>query len=201
MEICIYGGSALVFGYRMRMATNDIDFRIIEMDTTGEYADRLDDLTKIIRSCIYAVGVELGAGEDWMNDGVKGFVSALENKPLEMDKHRKTIAEYPDSGNPSLRVNIPSLEYMLAMKCMAMRSESEGQDKQDIKNILRELGGPGYDAALEIITKFYPGMLPPKVFFGLREIMEGLFPEAHRGDKQDDDEQESDGGDWFLSGP
>ena len=49
--------------------------------------------------------------------------------------------------------------------------------------------------------KFYPGMLPPKVFFGLREIMEGLFPEAHRGDKQDDDEQESDGGDWFLSGP
>lgn len=201
MEICIYGGSALVFGYRMRMATHDIDFRIVRMETMAKNTGgKQEDLMSTIRRSIRAVGLELGGDEGWMNDGVKGFVSALESLPQEADKHKKVVAEYPEGNFPSLRVCVPSLEYLLAMKSMAMRGAEEGQDRRDIKNILEELGIRDYNKAIDIVERFYPGMLPPKAFFGLQEIIGEMVSEPET-EACNDDETPDDGDFGGPGGP
>ena len=81
------------------------------------------------RKSIAATGDELGIPEDWMNDAVKGFIS--ENEELVDGK---------DYEYGELSVSSPSLEYLLAMKCMSMRSiEDSPHDRKDIKILLNLL--------------------------------------------------------------
>ena len=80
-------------------------------------------------------------GPDWLNDAVKGLLSRRPHPCLEL---------------PNLRVLTAAPEYLLAMKCMAMRIGSEFHDIDDVRFLLRYLNLTEMDAALKIIGRYYP---------------------------------------------
>jgi hypothetical protein len=60
---------------------------------------------------------------------------------------------------------------------MAMRPESEdgSHDLSDIEFLAKAAGIQDTEAALELIASFYPSArIPPKVAFGVQEIMERM---------------------------
>jgi len=74
-----------------------------------------------------------------------------------------------------LRVHLPAPEYLLAMKCMAMRPEviDGSRDISDIAALADAAGIADADAAPALVEAFYPASrIPPKVRFGIEEIME-----------------------------
>ena len=80
VEISVYGGSALVLSLNFRVATRDVD-AIFESDRA------------FIRRAAEQIADEFGRHPDWINDGVKGFLS-------EKDRNlgAKTLFRYYPAG-------------------------------------------------------------------------------------------------------
>jgi hypothetical protein len=55
-----------------------------------------------------------------------------------------------------LRIMAAQPEYLLAMKCSAMRIGPEFHDEDDIRYLLRLLEIHAYEKAVATITKYYP---------------------------------------------
>lgn len=158
VDLAIYGGAALALAFDLRAATRDVDAVV--------HSGR-----DFLRRAVARIASEEGWPDDWLNEGVKGFVSAHEQLRL--------MAEFaaPDVG---LRVHLPTPRYLFAMKCMAMRADT--QDIADIEALAAIAGIETLDEALTLIEAFYPrAQVPAKVRFGVEEIMERLA--ARRGDK------------------
>jgi hypothetical protein len=156
VEISVYGGSALVLTFPQRPATRDVD-AVFE-------ADRV-----FVRRAARIVGDELGWGGDWINDGVKGFLSQADSDP----DSKRLLRTYPADGPSGLRVLVASPAYLFAMKCLAMRAGGvEGpDDKQDIRRLAAALGIDSVGEAIAVVMRYYPATeLPPKTRFGLEEI-------------------------------
>ena len=65
-------------------------------------------------------------------------------------------------------------EYLLAMKCLAFRLGAEFQDEADVRFLLRHLNIDRYQAALDVITRYYPReRFPQKAFHALEELLGG----------------------------
>jgi hypothetical protein len=63
-------------------------------------------------------------------------------------------------------------EYLLAMKCLAMRIGAEFHDEDDIRYLLRHLDIRSYEKAIAVITKYYPKeRFPPKTLYALAELL------------------------------
>jgi hypothetical protein len=63
-------------------------------------------------------------------------------------------------------------EYLLAMKCLAMRIGAEFHDEDDVRFLLRLLEIRGYDEAVTIVTKYYPlELFPRKTLHALAELL------------------------------
>jgi hypothetical protein len=101
-----------------------------------------------IRTAAEAVAFQLGLPLDWLNDGVKGFLSETE------ETRRISIPELEVLQN--LRIVWPTPEYLLAMKCMASRSDDSSMDKEDVVFLFRQLGIKSEEQALEIVERFFP---------------------------------------------
>lgn len=170
-RICIYGGAALVYAYQLRGMSMDIDYRIIFLDSETVPQD---ELTGAIRKIIRQTGEELGLSPNWMNDGVKGFTAAKEEYADGL-----MFGEY---AVPALEVVFPSPEYLLAMKCIAMRDKSESpHDRDDILKLVDMTGICDVDSVLDVVQKFYPlSRLSPRVEFGVRELLEQERSEEER---------------------
>ena len=160
VEIGIYGGSAIVLSWEFRKSTRDVDVAIYND------ADYLKDIARQIAQ-------ERNLPEDWLNDGVKGFLSNKEERQL--------FLELPEnSETKGLRVFTPTPEYLLAMKCMAMRiggleNSSNISDIEDIKNLIQITGLNTKDQIISLVEKFYPeNLIQPKVLYGIEEIVESL---------------------------
>ena len=143
-EICLFGGAVMVLAFHARQSTKDIDAIFAPAAVIRELASELGD--------------ERGWEEGWINDGVKGFLSS-----------RQDVA---DAGlNLShLSVMMPVPEYLLAMKCMAARAESESRDLEDVIFLVQHLGLRDKDAVLSIVESYYPP--------GLITVKTGYFVEA-----------------------
>lgn len=170
-EICVYGGGAMVYAYRLRGMSMDLDYRIVSIKDSNkpEKMRESDILISIVRNAIRSVGEELGFDDDWMNDGVKGFISMMETFDTGRVFHgeKRTIV-------PALKVVFPSPEYLFAMKCLAMRNNVESpHDKSDIIALAKVLGISDSDSALDVVTHFYPErIIPQKTFYGLSELFD-----------------------------
>ena len=71
-----------------------------------------------------------------------------------------------------LNVMVAQAEYMLAMKCLAMRIGAEFHDEDDVRYLLRHLDVRDYEAALAIITRYYPiDRFPQKTLCALTELL------------------------------
>jgi hypothetical protein len=160
IEIAVYGGSALMLIFDWRTATRDVD-GVFEGDR------------EIVRRLSAQIAAERGWPVDWLNDGVKGFLSARDHEP----GMKMLSGEFPSAEEPGLRVFIPRQEYLFAMKCRAMRlgGVDENRDIEDIRNLAVEIGLGSVDDAIALVASFYPhSQLLPKVQFGLEEIFSGL---------------------------
>jgi hypothetical protein len=149
-----HGRAALALAFDLRAATRDVDAVV-----RGS--------PEFLRRAAREVAREEGWPEDWLNDGAEGFTSAHERMRL-----MEAFAGSPEGG---LRIHVPTAEYLFAMKCMAMRPE--GLDgSHDISDIeaLADLANIADAAdALSLVEAFYPASrIPPKVRFGVEEIMQ-----------------------------
>jgi hypothetical protein len=160
IEIAVYGGSALMLTFDWRAATKDVDGVFeADRDTVQRLAAR--------------VAEDYGWPADWLNDGVKGFLSARDHEA----GMKLLSGEFPSAAEPGLRVFIPRPEYLFAMKCRAMRlgGVDENRDIEDIRRLATELGVQTFEEAVALVASFYPrSQLQPKVQFGLEEIFSDL---------------------------
>jgi hypothetical protein len=156
IELAVYGGAAIVLAFDFRKATRDVGAVI-----TGDPA--------ALRRYAVAVADERGWDRDRLNDAVKGFVSARSAENLRL------FRSYPSEGAPGLRVFVPTAEYLLAMKCLAMRiaEPDGGRDLVDILQLMRITGLTTKDALVELIEGLYPRrLITPRVAFGIEQIAE-----------------------------
>ena len=144
-ELFVVGGAVMCLAYAARPSTQDVDAVFRPPAEVREAAAR--------------VAARAGLRHDWLNDGVKGFISAQgEFAPFLALDH--------------LRVMVAQPAYLLAMKCLAMRIGTEYHDEEDVRFLLRLLEIRTYDRALEVIGKYYPpDRFPQKALYALAEIL------------------------------
>ena len=144
-ELFLVGGAVMCLAYAARPSTQDVDafFR-----PAGE-----------VRAAAARVALRADLAADWLNDAVKGYLSK-----------RGDFHAWLELSN--LRVMIAQPEYLLAMKCLAFRIGAEFHDEGDIRYLLRHLDVQDYDAALELITRYYPlDRFPQKTLYALGELL------------------------------
>jgi hypothetical protein len=144
-ELFVVGGAVMCLAYAARPSTQDVD--------------AFFHPARQIRTAAARVALESGFSPDWLNDGVKGFLSERgEFTPfLELDH---------------LRVMVAQPEYLLAMKCLALRIGAEFHDEDDIRYLLRHLDIRTYEEAVAVITRYYPlERFPQKTLYALAELL------------------------------
>jgi hypothetical protein len=144
-EVYVVGGAVMCLALDARPATRDVDafFRP----------------SKLIRQAAARVAAKSGVPEGWLNDAVKGFLSA-----------RGDFDPYLELS--CLRVFIARPEYLLAMKCAAMRLGEEFRDLDDVRFLLRALNITTVDDALEIVGRYFDeSQLAPKTRPALEELL------------------------------
>lgn len=152
-EICLFGGTVMVLAFTARLSTKDVDAVFQPAHT--------------IRELALCVAEEQHLPLNWLNDGVKGFVSA---------RHETTAGNLPQF--PNLRLTMPVPEYLLAMKCMAARiggTTDEPSDVVDITFLIHHLKLKSAGEVLDLVGHYYPaGRIPVKTQY----LVEGLFAEG-----------------------
>lgn len=152
-EVCLFGGTVMVLAFTARLTTKDVD--------------ALFQPTQTIRDLARRIAGEQHLPADWLNDGVKGFVSA---------RHETTVGNLPQF--PHLRLTMPVPEYLLAMKCMAARiggTTDEPSDVADIVFLVRHLKLKSAREVLDLVGQYYPAnRIPVKTQY----LVEGLFDEG-----------------------
>lgn len=130
--------------YDARQATKDVD---------GIFSP-----TTLIRELARQISEEEELEEGWLNDGAKGYLvdGFGRNEVLSLSH---------------LTVWAPEPKYMLAMKCLSARFDSE--DGNDVKFLIGFLKLGSVDQVLDIVSKYYPkNQVPAKTTFFLEEIFE-----------------------------
>ncbi len=145
-EVYVVGGAVMCLVFDARASTLDIDafFRP----------------AREVRAAAQAVATAAGIPGDWLNDAVKAYLSDHED-----------FQPYLELTN--LHVLTASPEYLLAMKCLAMRLGEGFHDEDDVRFLLRFLNLTDYRKALEVITGYYPReRFPQKTLNALEELLE-----------------------------
>jgi hypothetical protein len=146
-ELCLVGGAVMCLALDARPATRDVDafFRP----------------TAVIRRAAARVASKTGLPETWLNDAVKSFLSPTGDFDSFLEL-------------PNLRVFIARPEYLLAMKCAAMRLGEEFHDLDDVRYLLRYLNLTSAEDALRIVTRYFDEQhLLPKTRLALEELLPG----------------------------
>ncbi len=148
-ELCIFGGAAMVLAFNARQSTRDVDAVFVPKTEVTQFAGE--------------ISADLNLPEDWLNDGVKGFLSANGDH---------TPDQMPQFSH--LRVMRPTAEYLLALKLMSARSAAfdMAKDREDALVLCRRLGLRTTQEAFAIIEKFFPSsMIQPRSVFFVEEII------------------------------
>ena len=134
LEVSLYGGAVFTLVYGSRDTTKDVD-ALVRPSADGQ------------RLAAVVAG-EPGRPEDWLNDHVRQFVAAKEEK-------RRLPAE--DFG-PGLKVSTPTASYLLALKLRACRAPLPGYagDEADILFLLRKTRPKSLAAVEEGFARFFP---------------------------------------------
>jgi hypothetical protein len=135
--------------------------------TTQDVDAVFDKDRDFVRRAAASVAEEFGWDADWLNDGVKGFLSADDAGGKSL--HRT----YPSEAEPGLRVFLASPAYLFAMKCMAMRvgGNERKRDTEDIRALGRKLSVHDASEAMAVVMRYYPAeRIPPRTQLGLEEI-------------------------------
>ena len=144
-EICLYGGAVMCLVFQSRPSTKDVD--------------AIFEPSSLIRKIAKKVAVEKKLPDDWLNDGVKGFV---------VEHPRQIFLELSH-----LTVFTPEPEYLLAMKCLAARIDST--DNGDIRYLIKMLGFDSPERVFSILQKYYPkNQIRPATQYFIEELFESV---------------------------
>jgi hypothetical protein len=144
-ELYLVGGAVMCLALGARPATRDGD---------GYFRP-----SRGVREAAARVAAEAGVAESWLNDAVKGFLSP-----------RGDFDPYLELTHLSVFVARP--EYLLAMKCAAMRLGAEFHDLDDVRYLLRYLNISTAEEALRVVTRYFDeARLLPKTRLVLEELL------------------------------
>ncbi len=132
LEVCIYGGAALMLAYDSRAITKDVDAVVRPSDVAQRLTRR--------------VAEELELPENWINDDVRMFAAPREGlRALPWD-------------SAGIAVTVPTASYLLAMKALACRKALPGYegDIADLRFLLRKLEITSVSHVQEHIDRYYP---------------------------------------------
>ncbi|GAA4909221.1 DUF6036 family nucleotidyltransferase [Stackebrandtia albiflava] len=142
-ELFLVGGAAMALAYDTRRSTRDLA-AVFEP-----------------KSVVYRAAARIGAArnlpEDWLNDGVKGFLPGEDPNAVVLLDH------------PGITVRVASPPYLFAMKAMAARVE---RDATDLLALYRLCGFASVEEALDCISDHYPPhLISPRTGFLVRELL------------------------------
>jgi len=146
-ELYLVGGAVMCLALEAREATRDVDafFRP----------------TKLIREAAARVAARAGVPDTWLNDAVKSYLSPRGDFDTYLEREH-------------LRVFVAQPEYLLAMKCVAMRLGGEFRDLDDVRYLLRYLNVSTADEALVIVLRYFDEeRILPKTRFALENLLGG----------------------------
>jgi hypothetical protein len=144
-ELYVVGGAVMCLAYAARPSTQDVD--------------ALFRPATEVRHAAARVAMQVRLPPDWLNDGVKGFMS-----------QQGDFAPFIEL--PNLRVLLAQPEYLLAMKCLAFRIGSEFHDEDDVRYLLRLLDIRSFEQVQATISRYYPlERFPQKTFYALSELL------------------------------
>ncbi len=159
-ELCVYGGDQMVLVFDARESTRDVDAVLRPRSEILEAAR--------------VVAVRSHLPLDWLNDGVKGFLF-----------HNEELLDHPIpelEGLANLRILAPSPEYLLAMKCLAARSEETSQDRDDVHFLIQSLKLTTEAQVFDIVGRFYPlDRLHVKSRYFVQEVLNTINTERRGG--------------------
>ena len=142
-EICLYGGAIMCMVFDARPATNDID-AVFKPEQK-------------IHLAALRIAKEHHLPLDWLNDGVKGYLSKKKHKDKILFNWHNLAVYHADP------------EYLLAMKAISVRHK---QDTDDIQFLIRELKLKDAPAVLKIIGKYYPrNLIKPTTKLLIEELL------------------------------
>ena len=122
-------------------------------------ADAIFHPAAIIRQKAQEIADEYELADDWLNDGVKGFL---------VDHPKKVFLNLSH-----LVVMVADSDYMLAMKSLSARID--GTDSKDIEFLISNLNIRSVEEVFEIIDKYYPRrIIKPATQFFLEEIFDEI---------------------------
>ena len=146
-ELYLVGGAVMCLALGAREATRDIDafFRP----------------TRLIREAAARVAAKAGVPASWLNDAVKGYLSP-----------RGDYHPFLELGH--LRVFVAQPEYLLAMKCVALRLGEEFHDLDDVRYLLRYLNVSTLEEAVSIVLRYFDEEhILAKTRLALEELLSG----------------------------
>ena len=144
-HVQLAGGAVMCLAFNARASTRDVD---------ALFRPSVEVLDAALR-----VASKQKVPETWLNDAVKGYVS-----------DHGSFEPFLELSN--LKVFCASAEYMLAMKCLAMRIGEGYHDEEDIRYLLRNLAIQRYEEAKEILEKYYSlEEFPESALLALRELL------------------------------
>lgn len=146
-ELYLVGGAVMCLVFDARPSTRDEDAFFKPANTIRQAAAR--------------IAAHAGVSERWLNDAVKGYLG--------------TRAEFdPFLELSHLRVFVARPEYLLAMKCAAMRLGEEFHDLDDVRYLLRYLNISRVSEALGVVARYFDETeLMPKTRLALEELLPG----------------------------
>jgi hypothetical protein len=151
-EIIITDGVSMCLVFSARSATKDID--------------AIYEPKAVINDIAAKIALQKGMPKSWLNDSVNGFMNA------NAYEKKMQIKSY---SNLKLYSVMP--EYLLAMKLMASRMDSE-TDKKDIILLMKHLGIDTNEKANQIIeSAFKTDYILPKTRYVIEECLEEIQTE------------------------
>ena len=143
-HLFLVGGAAMAVAYGRDRVTRDVD--------------AVFEPKQIVYEAARAVGRRHGLGDDWLNDGVKGFLRGA-------DPDATTFLD-----EPGLVVQIASPHYLFTLKALAARVD---RDAADLLALYRLCGFASVEEALDHVQQTAPtSLLGPKTQFLLREVLD-----------------------------
>ncbi len=125
-EVSLYGGAVMCLAFKARPATKDVD--------------AIFEPVKEIRNASHRIAERYNLNLDWLNFAVKMFVV----------KHKRQVLF--DFSN--LIVTVPDPDYLLAMKMLALRTDTE--DESDAAFLIERLDLKTSSDVLAIVSEYYP---------------------------------------------
>jgi hypothetical protein len=144
-RLFLVGGAAMALAFSRRRVTRDLD--------------AVFEPKREIYEAAATLARERALPADWLNDGVKGLLP---------DKIQP-IEGTSSFSAPGIRVGVASAEYLFAMKAMAARQETDGDDLRTLATSLRI---SDVQQALDLVERFYgAGQLTTKTQLILEDVL------------------------------